>query len=569
MTAAMAMPGNTAETFLVHFFGTGLADDRYVVERFKARADGDIVPARPRRSRRRAGARRSTRWSRAERPRRCVRTARRSSSAPVSRPAAAASFGVRSRPESCATANRRVDGPLPGRPAGPPRSAPATARGAGATAGRPSSRYPNSTGGAPGWPTAIRQSERRKTASVSPNAPPRASKPACAPGAAGPNPCRAPLVRPLQRQAERGEPRARRPAPGRGQAAPRPGPGKALRARAQPPGARGAQGGRHLHQVRPAAGTPERTTCEPCAEQHRARDRARHARAKAEGIPYGGRDPEARRRAGRKRSRRRSEARKEAGLCIRCGHVAPEEGRTMCEPCRQDRRAAKRARHAERRAAGLCVNCATPAPGGKTYCEPCAKTRSRRRNLEAKREADRRRYAERRARGDCTSCGKPANGAAECQACCDAARCPLRRPPGRRGLRQVPGSHLRRDGLLRALRRRQGRAARPRGGITPPGAPGTPIGGPGGAASTAMRRRRGWRVASPVRAGTARARGRFAASPSGTHLDGDRDRTGREHGPYDSEADVALCLAFEKLAHHEVEVLCDASPMSFYTAPPW
>ncbi len=45
MTAAMAMPGNTAATFLVHFFGTGLADDRYVIERFKARSDGDIVPA--------------------------------------------------------------------------------------------------------------------------------------------------------------------------------------------------------------------------------------------------------------------------------------------------------------------------------------------------------------------------------------------------------------------------------------------------------------------------------------------------------------------------------------------
>ena len=44
MTAAMAMPGNTADTFLVHFFDTGLADDRYVVERLKARADGDIVP---------------------------------------------------------------------------------------------------------------------------------------------------------------------------------------------------------------------------------------------------------------------------------------------------------------------------------------------------------------------------------------------------------------------------------------------------------------------------------------------------------------------------------------------
>ena len=43
-------------------------------------------------------------------------------------------------------------------------------------------------------------------------------------------------------------------------------------------------------------------------------DRARHARAKAKGIPYGGRDPKARRRAGRKRRRRCSEARKAAGL---------------------------------------------------------------------------------------------------------------------------------------------------------------------------------------------------------------------------------------------------------------
>lgn len=46
MTAAMAMPGNTADTFLVHFFGTGLADEKYVVERFKAMADGDIRPVR-------------------------------------------------------------------------------------------------------------------------------------------------------------------------------------------------------------------------------------------------------------------------------------------------------------------------------------------------------------------------------------------------------------------------------------------------------------------------------------------------------------------------------------------
>ena len=43
--------------------------------------------------------------------------------------------------------------------------------------------------------------------------------------------------------------------------------------------------------------------------------------------------------------------------------------------------------------------------------------------------------------------------------------------------------------------------------------------------------------------------------------------TGREHGPYDSEADVALCLVFEKLGREQVEVLCDASPMATMTAP--
>ncbi len=87
-----------------------------------------------------------------------------------------------------------------------------------------------------------------------------------------------------------------------------------------------------------AEAVPERTTCEPCAEQHRARDRDRYERAKEQGIPYGGRNPEARRRAGRKRSRRRSEARKAAGVCIRCGNAPPEEGRSMCEPCREDRK---------------------------------------------------------------------------------------------------------------------------------------------------------------------------------------------------------------------------------------
>ena len=44
MSTAFAIPGNTASTFLTHFFGSGLADDTYVVERFKTMIDGDIRP---------------------------------------------------------------------------------------------------------------------------------------------------------------------------------------------------------------------------------------------------------------------------------------------------------------------------------------------------------------------------------------------------------------------------------------------------------------------------------------------------------------------------------------------
>ena len=318
-----------------------------------------------------------------------------------------------------------------------------------------------------------------------------------------------------------------------------------------------------------AEAVPDRTTCEPCAEKHRARDRDRYERAKEQGIPYGGRDPEARRRAGRKRSRRRSEARKAAGLCIRCGHTPPEDGRSMCEPCREDRRAAKRTLHHDRRAAGLCVKCAAPVPDGKAYCDPCAKARSGRRDLKAKREADRRRYSERRARGDCTTCGKPANGAAECRACCDAARAryEARRAAGVCVKCQTPtfGGSACCAPCAVANRRRRNREAeyaarraryadrRARGRCVECEAP-----SPGVARCEPCSRRH--------REGSGAFRGIPVWDPSWTVIE---IVSGREHGPYDSEADVALCLAFEKLARHEVEIVADISPMATMTANPW
>ena len=314
---------------------------------------------------------------------------------------------------------------------------------------------------------------------------------------------------------------------------------------------------------------PGRAFCGPCLEKRRAWDRAKYAAGKAAGKPYGGADPEARRRAARARGARRRKAWREAGLCHRCGRVPPEEGRAKCEPCREDRRAANRARHAERRDAGLCVDCATPAPGGKAYCGPCAVTRSRRRNLKAKREASRRRYAERRARGDCTSCGKPAHGPAECQACCDAARarydarraagvCVKCRTPTRGGTAYcapcaVAKAGQRDRGAEYAAKRRRYAERRARGCCVECGAP-----SPGVARCEPCSRKH--------RESSGAFRGIPLWDPTWTVIE---IATGEELGTYDSEADVTLCLAFAKLSRDEVEVLCDASPMSSYTAPPW
>ena len=329
--------------------------------------------------------------------------------------------------------------------------------------------------------------------------------------------------------------------------------------------------------ARSAAGlrrAPGARLCEPCAEQHRARDRARHARTKAEGIPYGGRDPEARRRAGRERSLRRSEARKAAGLCIRCGNVPPGEGRAMCEPCREDQAAGETRRAMPNAAPPACAsNCATP----------CARREDLLRSR-APRPAPGAGTSRRSARPTVDAMPSGAPGAIApvmrktgqrggrvpgLLRCCPRS---LRRPTGCRGLRQVPDPHLRRDGLLHALRRRQGRAAATARRNTPPGAPGTQTGGPGVAASSATTPSPGVARCEPCsrkhREGSGAFRGIPLWDPGWTVIE---IATGREHGPYDSEADVALCLAFEKLERATRSRWCVTRvPMSStFTAPPW
>ena len=160
---------------------------------------------------------------------------------------------------------------------------------------------------------------------------------------------------------------------------------------------------------------PHRSQCEPCGEVRRAEERARYAKAKAEGKLYGGRKVETRRRIGRERSRRRDAARRAAGLCMSCGRHPPVEGGASCEPCREARRAAERALYASRRAAGLCGTCGGPTTDGGSRCAPCAAAETTR--YPRKNAARREQYARRKAEGRCTDCGAPSQGAARCEPC--------------------------------------------------------------------------------------------------------------------------------------------------------
>ena len=229
-----------------------------------------------------------------------------------------------------------------------------------------------------------------------------------------------------------------------------------------------------------------RVTCEPCLEQRRADDRARYAAGKAAGKPYGGANPETKRRAARARHQRRKQAWRAAGLCVNCGASPEVEGAASCDSCKEKRRARGRRKYAERRAAGLCTKCGTPAFDGMTYCGPCAVLHYAQQSPARRSETARRRYAERRARGECTDCGAPSQGASRCAPCAERS--------------YHRSAHFK----------------------------GIPVWDPR------------WTVIEIA--------------------------TGRELGTFDSEADIALCLVFEKLARDQVEVLSDASPMSFYAS---
>ena len=157
--------------------------------------------------------------------------------------------------------------------------------------------------------------------------------------------------------------------------------------------------------------------CRGCADKRRAAERARRARARQNGLPYAGRDPEQCRRADRAGDRRRRRERRDAGLCTSCGQREPADGRSLCEPCRNVRRTYDRRRYDARRAAGSCVRCARSTFEGQSRCGRCLALEKERVSPERESAVRKRRYSGRRARGECVDCTAPTGGAARCPRC--------------------------------------------------------------------------------------------------------------------------------------------------------
>ena len=294
---------------------------------------------------------------------------------------------------------------------------------------------------------------------------------------------------------------------------------------------------------------PERTVCDPCAEKRNRSSRARDARLRAEGKPR--RNPERARAYEHARSRREIAARIAAGICTRCGKAPAAPDRAFCEPCAEKRRQSDRARYAAgkaagklyggrnaeakrrsarpgsrkrqkaRRAVGLCIQCGKrpPVEGGAT-CERCRDRRQ---------AAEREQYAARRAAGLCTRCGEPVfDGTSRCGPCAaidEASRSPQRK---------------------NAASRKRYAERRARGQCTDCEAPSQ------GASRCEPCARRSYERSDHFR-------GIPIWDPSYTVIE---IATGEHHGTFDSEAEVAACLAFVKLSFDQVEVIADINPLA-------
>ena len=262
-------------------------------------------------------------------------------------------------------------------------------------------------------------------------------------------------------------------------------------------------------------------------------------------------DPEQGRARDLERYRRRTAERLARSMCPRCGEARPVADYSLCQSCGDKRRKAGQARYAKakaagilyggrdaercrriardsskqrdraRREAGLCTRCGTKQPVERgTVCEPCREVRGAR---------EREQYAARRVAGECGKCGAPApDDSARCERCVRSAA-----KPSRKKAKNARGRR-------RYVRRRV------RGLCIDCAAPAQ------GAARCLQCARRSY-----VRSNE--HRGLPILPPRYTVIE---IASGDDHGTWDSMAEVAMCLAFARLSHEDVEVISDVSPIA-------
>ena len=174
------------------------------------------------------------------------------------------------------------------------------------------------------------------------------------------------------------------------------------------------------------------------------------------------------------------------------------------------------------RDAGLCTRCGNRPPvEGGTTCRACR---------DARQAAEREQYAARRAEGMCGRCGRPSfEGASRCGPCATI--------------------EARRHSKKNAASRRRYAQRRESWRCTDCGQPSQ------GAARCVPCAHRSW-----VRSGL--HRGLPILPPRYTVIE---TATGEDHGTWDSWEEVAMCLAFARLSHDQVEVISDQSPMASFT----
>ena len=232
----------------------------------------------------------------------------------------------------------------------------------------------------------------------------------------------------------------------------------------------------------------------------------------------------------RERFHRRTAERVAQGLCPEFGNGPPAPERSVCDPCAAKHNKASRARDARLRMEG------------KPRRNP-AKARA------AERKRSRRETAKRIAQGLCTRCGKApaAPDRASCESCLATRREADRTSyaAGKAAGMLYGGANAdakRRSARAQSRKRQKARreaALCIRCGQHPPVEGGTTCG--------PCRDRR--QAAERQQYAERRARGLCTTCGA----------TGREHGPFDSEADVSLCLAFAKLSRDQVSVTRDMS----------